>query len=318
MNVSVVVPTHNRSAALAETLASLLVQTRPPAEVLIIDDGPCPQPPEGIERLRCRGITCAYLHRQPPSLPASRNLGARLARGDVVLMLDDDECLDSDYLQRLGELFELDGQAAVDGIAGRRSEPRPDLGAKLWAVASGLLGLGRWMPRRRKARLADLPADLRGRLKPLDRVSGGTLALRAKAAMDVHVPELPGYALAEDVAYTFLAVPRLALYQAEELRMEHRPGPAGRGSMRERGRTYVSHTTSILRCWGEPGPGQALLLGMDFCGQAVLHGLWGLARPGSGNLAFLVGLLEGLARLGRQWSRRELTAAPMECPWPCA
>ena len=80
----------------------------------------------------------------------------------------------------------------------------------------------------------------------------------------------------------------------------------------------MTHTTSILRCWGEPGPGQAVLLAMDLLAQALLHGLWGLGKPGSGNLAFLIGLLEGLARLASQWARRELTGAPMECPWPCA
>jgi glycosyltransferase involved in cell wall biosynthesis len=39
-NVSVVVPTYNRSAWIAATLRTVLAQTQRPHEVIVIDDGP--------------------------------------------------------------------------------------------------------------------------------------------------------------------------------------------------------------------------------------------------------------------------------------
>ena len=96
--ISVVIPTHDGGAFLEETLGSLLAQTRPPAEVLLVDDGSTEPASVGLlERLGQAGSGFALplrVVRQERAGPGpARALGLGLARSDLVLPLDDDDLL---------------------------------------------------------------------------------------------------------------------------------------------------------------------------------------------------------------------------------
>lgn len=87
---SIIVPCHNRQAALLETLVSLGNQ---PGfiEVIVVDDGSSPPlvVPNGLARIvRTNGVERSR----------ARNLGAQEASGSHVLFLDDDLTLDADFL----------------------------------------------------------------------------------------------------------------------------------------------------------------------------------------------------------------------------
>lgn len=93
IQVTVVVPTHNRRALLARLLASLAAQTLPPSlyEVVVVhnhtDDGT-----EEMARAWCaeRPFAASY-HRKQFNGPArSRDFGARAARGRFIAFIDDD------------------------------------------------------------------------------------------------------------------------------------------------------------------------------------------------------------------------------------
>jgi glycosyltransferase involved in cell wall biosynthesis len=89
--LSVVIPTHNRRAALQRTLAALARQSLSPAdfEVVVVADGCCDGTEEMVSGLNA-GI-CLNVVSQPASGPgAARNAGAAVARGRIVLFLDDD------------------------------------------------------------------------------------------------------------------------------------------------------------------------------------------------------------------------------------
>ena len=95
--ISVVIPTHDGGAFLEETLASLLAQTRPPAEVVVVDDGSTgPASVALLQRLGAGSIGALPLRvvRQERGGPGpARALGLQLVKSDLVLLLDDDDLL---------------------------------------------------------------------------------------------------------------------------------------------------------------------------------------------------------------------------------
>lgn len=88
MNVSVLVPTFNRENYLAECLDSLLAQSVPPLEIIVIDDGS----EDGTAALAARyGEHIRYVHKENGGKPSAVNLGLSLARGDLIWIFDDDD-----------------------------------------------------------------------------------------------------------------------------------------------------------------------------------------------------------------------------------
>jgi glycosyltransferase involved in cell wall biosynthesis len=95
--VSVVIPTYNRAAFLAEAIRSVLVQTCTDLELIVVDDGSTDHTAAMV-----RGINDPRLHFM--SLPHSglpargRNAGVERARGRYVAFLDSDDLWDSSKL----------------------------------------------------------------------------------------------------------------------------------------------------------------------------------------------------------------------------
>ena len=90
--ISIIVPTHNRAALLAEAIQSLLAQTWTDFEMIVVDDGSTDDTPTVVGRIkdrRVRYLRCAHAERS-----AARNLGLAAAVGDYVAFMDDDDlCL---------------------------------------------------------------------------------------------------------------------------------------------------------------------------------------------------------------------------------
>ena len=124
--VSVVVPTVGRPGALARCLAALAAQREAGAfEVIVVDDGV----PSGSD-----GAGCDLLLRAGgQGAAAARNLGARAARGQLLLFLDDDLVPASDLVAR--HLARHDGRPrAVVGHCppAPRDPGLAELAAALW------------------------------------------------------------------------------------------------------------------------------------------------------------------------------------------
>jgi len=86
--VSVVVPSYNRADCLPDTVASILAQTVPPAEVIIVDDGSRDHTAEVCRRLR---PPVRYVHRENGGTAAAKNTGMRAATGEYIAFLDADD-----------------------------------------------------------------------------------------------------------------------------------------------------------------------------------------------------------------------------------
>ena len=87
--VSVIVPTFNARQSIAEALHSVLGQTLPPVEILIVDDGSTDGTESVIHAFSDSRIR--YLRQENRGVSAARNFGMREASGDLIAFLDADD-----------------------------------------------------------------------------------------------------------------------------------------------------------------------------------------------------------------------------------
>lgn len=90
--VSVIVPTCNRAAMLAECLQSVVDQTVPPHQLIVVDDGSQDDTPARIEALRERcGDRLVHLRTENGGKPRALNLALPHVTGAWVWIFDDDD-----------------------------------------------------------------------------------------------------------------------------------------------------------------------------------------------------------------------------------
>jgi glycosyltransferase involved in cell wall biosynthesis len=93
--ISVVIPTFNRSLQVQAALRSVLAQTYPKFEVIVIDDGSTDGTGQALQTLisqeSCSGMRVRYFFRPNQGQSAARNMGIEKARGELVAFLDSDD-----------------------------------------------------------------------------------------------------------------------------------------------------------------------------------------------------------------------------------
>ncbi len=125
--VSVVVPYFRLEQYVGETVESLLGQTYPELEVLVVNDGSLREEDRVLERLAAR-LPIEVVTQPNSGLGAARNFGIRLARGRYVLPFDADDLLDPSFVARCVEVLEEDRAVSyvTSWIAYMNEEGRPD------------------------------------------------------------------------------------------------------------------------------------------------------------------------------------------------
>lgn len=96
MKISVVIPTYNSARVIAATLESVLRQTLPPDEILVLDDG---STDDTIDILSAYKSRITLLQQQNQGVAASRNTLSQRASGDLVAFLDHDDLWHPRYLE---------------------------------------------------------------------------------------------------------------------------------------------------------------------------------------------------------------------------
>jgi glycosyltransferase involved in cell wall biosynthesis len=116
--VSAVIPVHNGQAYLAQAIDSVLSQSCPVVDCLVIDDGSTDATPDVVSRF---GEAVTYVRQARAGVSSARNHGARLARGALVAFLDHDDvwlpdklALQTDTLQRGDPTMVLCGVEMID------------------------------------------------------------------------------------------------------------------------------------------------------------------------------------------------------------
>ena len=111
ITISVVIPLYNKENAVETTLRSVLRQTRPPDELIIVDDGSTDRSVEAVSRAidsERSDIPIHLIVQQNHGVSSARNRGAAEAKSDFIAFLDaDDEWLPdcASEMERLARAF---------------------------------------------------------------------------------------------------------------------------------------------------------------------------------------------------------------------
>jgi|GEM_PF-381591 Glycosyltransferases, probably involved in cell wall biogenesis len=98
--ISVIIPAHNEERYLRKTLLALRRQSFRKFEVIVVANG-CTDRTEDVARELCDRLVVL----SQKCLGVARNLGARMAKGDILVFLDADTLLDRHALRTISERF---------------------------------------------------------------------------------------------------------------------------------------------------------------------------------------------------------------------
>src|SRR5215469_16972960 len=99
-SISVIIPAHNEQDYLGRTLDALNSQDYPDWETIVVANG-CTDRTAEMAQGKChRLVTLGQ-----KNLGVARNLGARMATGELLVFLDADTILEPDALRIIGEQF---------------------------------------------------------------------------------------------------------------------------------------------------------------------------------------------------------------------
>lgn len=134
--IAVVIPCFNMGRTLREALDSVLRQTRPPSEVVVVDDGSDDlYTRQALEQLEGPGVVVIGTpHR---GVAAARNLGAARTTAEYLVFLDADDRFEPTYLQKAAGL--LDGDPSLDIVwCSERNMDRPE---EIWRPDTSIVGV---------------------------------------------------------------------------------------------------------------------------------------------------------------------------------
>jgi glycosyltransferase involved in cell wall biosynthesis len=119
-SVSVIIPAYRAARTIGRALDSVLAQTRPPDEVLVIDDG---SPDDLAAVVAGYGGPVRLLRQRNGGASSARNFGIDQARGNLIAFLDADDYWEPTKLER--QLDVLRRHPEVGLVAGRFFEEPP-------------------------------------------------------------------------------------------------------------------------------------------------------------------------------------------------
>ena len=134
---SVVICTHSRPAALRQALQALSLQTLPPTEIVIVENGEKDASTESL----AQEFGARFLRTPEQGLSLARNLGLLASSGDIVAFIDDDCVPDKDWLLSMARGFHDPRTMA----AGGRIVP-PESDEQSLALCVSIQGTGSLQP----------------------------------------------------------------------------------------------------------------------------------------------------------------------------
>lgn len=103
--ISCVIPVFDGARYVAAAIRSALAQTRPPDEIIVVDDG---SRDDTAKKVACFGTAVTYVHQPHAGVAAARNRGVERASGNLLAFLDADDRWHPERLRR-----------QLDALAGR-------------------------------------------------------------------------------------------------------------------------------------------------------------------------------------------------------
>ena len=115
--VSVIIPTYNREKFISECVQSVLAQTMPAREIILVDDGYTDATYNilrdlGFNSLSTKKTVLRYFFQQNRGVSSARNLGIKEARSEYIALLDSDDLWLKSKLDRQVSAFQNDTQSS--------------------------------------------------------------------------------------------------------------------------------------------------------------------------------------------------------------
>ena len=105
--VSIIIPTYNRTSYIKEAVDSVLNQTHPVYEILVIDDGSDESHKRILRSLESKSTLLKVVWLDENSgVSHARNRGVEIAKGDYILFLDDDDCIHPEMVETCLKTFQ--------------------------------------------------------------------------------------------------------------------------------------------------------------------------------------------------------------------
>lgn len=100
MKVSIIIPVYNNASTLRRCVDSLSVQTYKDIEIIIVNDGSEDNTATVAATLAASDKRIQVINCKNGGLSVARNTGLTVATGDIIMFVDGDDYVDSDYCQQ--------------------------------------------------------------------------------------------------------------------------------------------------------------------------------------------------------------------------
>lgn len=108
LSVAAIIPLYNGARWIGGCLESVLVQTQPAAEIIVVDDGSTDNGAQIVEALARQDDRVRLLHKANGGQSSARNAGVRAARARLVAFLDQDDLWYPRHIEELLGPFRAD------------------------------------------------------------------------------------------------------------------------------------------------------------------------------------------------------------------
>ena len=115
INVSVIIPAYNSGKTLEATLDSVLAQTCPAWEAIIVDDGSTDNTALLVEKYSAKDPRIKLVRQENQGVSEARNTAIRLATHDWLLFLDSDDFIAPEYLEKMTGVIDSNVDQVVGG-----------------------------------------------------------------------------------------------------------------------------------------------------------------------------------------------------------
>lgn len=100
--ISVIVPTYNRTKYICTALESILSQTYPNYEIIVVDDGSEKETQRVLEKYAGK---IKYIYQKHAGLSAALNTGLKNSNGELIGFLDDDDLWSNTLFEKVCQVF---------------------------------------------------------------------------------------------------------------------------------------------------------------------------------------------------------------------
>jgi len=114
MKISILIPCHNEEESIEKCISACLDQTRPPDEIVVVNDGSTDGTCEILKQFEGR-IKIVNIEHATGNKSYAQEFGLQFITGDVFIATDGDTFLDKDFVRRIEEDFEASPKIAAVG-----------------------------------------------------------------------------------------------------------------------------------------------------------------------------------------------------------